>query len=192
MSVDVAWTARPMVGETECGDAVFVARDPSAVLVAVVDGLGHGPKAAQAAQAAVAFVDANRDLALTDLFRRCDRVIASTRGVAMSIIRIRLDDLRMQHAGVGNVDVTSHSRERVRPVSRPGVVGGRFRRVVMTQFQLHPGDRLVMYTDGISSRMRVEDYGRLGGEAAAAQILQDWGKEHDDASCAVIACRAGL
>ncbi len=46
--------AQPLEGEAESGDLHVVQRFPKGVLVAAVDGLGHGPEAAAAARSAVA------------------------------------------------------------------------------------------------------------------------------------------
>ena len=46
---DVGHASRPKFGETACGDAVWVASAGDEIHVAVIDGLGHGPAAAEAA-----------------------------------------------------------------------------------------------------------------------------------------------
>ena len=49
MSPNVAHLSQPKPGEKANGDAVLVRRDGDALMLAVVDGLGHGPIAAEAA-----------------------------------------------------------------------------------------------------------------------------------------------
>ena len=61
-SVSVAWLSRPREGESVNGDAVIVRRHGDAVLVAVVDALGHGPKAAEVAEASTEWLAAAHDV----------------------------------------------------------------------------------------------------------------------------------
>jgi negative regulator of sigma-B (phosphoserine phosphatase) len=184
--LDIGWVCRPKPGENRCGDEIVVCREHDPVLVAVVDGLGHGPQAAMAAQAAADFVLEHTDLPTESFFRACDRALIGTRGVAMSVVRIHESTSVMTFAGVGNVELTAVSREAMHAYPRPGVVGGRLRRVVEMSFRLHPGDTIAMFTDGISSRFELR---RLLGPAAqqlAEDIVRIHGKDHDDASCACI------
>lgn len=209
MRVSVAQASRPKPGERECGDRVVVVEGDTHVLVAVVDGLGHGPEAALAAMAAETFLVANASLPLADMFRSCDRALIGTRGAAMAVIRVDRAHGLVAHAAVGNVELRAISRERVRPVPEPGFLGGRFRRVRETSYPLSPGDLVVLFSDGVSSRLELEPYrnlkttDRAAGAAMQAfsgyqrvlsvgdiarAVIRDHGKAHDDASCAVVAC----
>lgn len=184
--MEVGWVARTMPGQAECGDRVVVDCEARPHLIAVIDGLGHGPRAAEAAEAVAVFVSGHLDLPSDELLRRCDRAAAGTRGVAMAVLRIDPESLEMTHAGVGNVAVTSHGTTRVSPISQPGVIGGRLRRVVVERFQLHPGDVLAVHSDGISSRMDLGSCVRRTAQQTAERLLDRYGKDHDDASCAVL------
>ena len=108
--------------------------------------------------------------------------------MAITLIRIELPSLRMQHAGVGNVDLRALSATRIHPISYPGVVGGRFRRVMSTEFLLQEGDVITLFSDGISSRLDLQELPRRDAQVLAETILQRHGKDHDDASCAVVLC----
>lgn len=51
--IEVAGATRPRPGEQRCGDAWLHLDLGDASLLAIVDGLGHGPEAAAAASAAL-------------------------------------------------------------------------------------------------------------------------------------------
>lgn len=183
---DIAWVERPRVGESVCGDRVELVAGDDASLLAVIDGLGHGPHAAEASRAAAEFIRAHAELPLDELLRRCDAAIRQTRGVALTVIRIDHARLQLEHAGVGNVDLLSNAGSRVRAVSEPGIVGGRMRKVVATKHQLERGDVLVLHTDGISRRLRLDEVRKPSARRTAETILASFARDNDDASCAVI------
>ena len=51
--LDVGVSKRSLATGQECGDACLVKAGPSSTLLAVADGIGHGPEAAAAAQTAI-------------------------------------------------------------------------------------------------------------------------------------------
>ena len=51
--LDVGVSKRSLATGQECGDACLVRAEPSSMLLAVADGIGHGPEAAAAAQTAI-------------------------------------------------------------------------------------------------------------------------------------------
>lgn len=184
--LDIDWVQRPARGERICGDLVLLVELDARCLLAVIDGLGHGPRAAEASEAAAAFIRAHAEEPLDHLLRGCDGAIRSTRGVAATVIRIDRETLELEHAGVGNVELVARTAEAVAPVPQAGVIGGRMRKVIATRHQLHAGDLLALFSDGISRRLRLEDQRRDSARATAEAILRNHGKDHDDASCAVV------
>ncbi len=141
------WPAdgQPDDGSTTCADG----------LLAVIDGLGHGREAAQAAQAALQSIGAEPDLPLPELFVRLDLALLATRGAAIGLLRI--DGPRLLHAGVGNTRLL-HWRASglVRLNSQNGIVGGGLPSpVVETVHPLQAGDWLLLFTDGLDERVRL-------------------------------------
>ena len=187
--IELAWRARPARGELACGDVVVVAPAGEDILVALIDGLGHGPEAARAAEAAGEFLRANSKRPLEPLFEACSAAIATTRGVAMAVLRIVNEPFVLEHAGVGNVALRVITREPVNAVPYPGVVGKRMRKVRATRSTLHSNDLLVLHSDGISSRMRLDQLRAESAEGSVEAIMLAHAKSHDDASCVVIECR---
>src|SRR5437764_15254403 len=97
----VATVALP--GEAQSGDRHLVKPVGTGVLVAVVDGLGHGAEAATAAQAAVAALERHATESPIALIERCHRALKGTRGVVMSVALFARPERSMTWRGVGHV-----------------------------------------------------------------------------------------
>jgi serine/threonine protein phosphatase PrpC len=150
--------ARPIPGETRSGDLHVVAPFTGGVLVAVVDGLGHGDEASDAAAIAGDILARSPSEPLIHLIQRCDEALRSTRGAAMTVASFVRSDATLSWIGVGNVEaalfraVPSSDRDRVSVVLRGGVVGYRLPRLMVSYLPVSPNDTLVMATDGVDSR----------------------------------------
>jgi phosphoserine phosphatase RsbX len=185
-SIGVASRARP--GELHCGDQSGFARDGNRVLVVLADGLGHGSEAAVAARAAVDSVVRDPWGPLDQLLMRCHRDIGGTRGAAVALLRLDRGQSVVEHVSVGNVEVVAASREVMRFVSVPGVVGGRVRKVVVTSQRIHPGDLFVLHTDGLSRRLDLGRQHEMDVNQLARHLVEAFASSHDDAACVVVRC----
>ncbi len=72
-----------LAGQSESGDLHLVREVGGGVLVAVVDGLGHGEEAALAARLAVTTLDRFAGEPVGSLVQRCHEALLGTRGVVM-------------------------------------------------------------------------------------------------------------
>ncbi len=184
-----ARAGRPLPSEYTSGDRGFaVDIEGEAALFGVVDGLGHGPPAATAALRAVDAVMRASYERLEVLVELCHRVLAGTRGVAMTLVRVDFADSTLTWTGVGNVaaDLVAkaptgiHIRASARLAG--GIVGYRIPEIAPAQVvSIRAGDLIVMSTDGIA-----EDYVEHINFAAPAmviaeEILSKHAKETDDA-----------
>src|SRR2546426_6795505 len=97
----VATLALP--GQAESGDLHLVKPVGSGVLVAVVDGLGHGAEAATAAQAAVAALERHATESPVALVERCHRALKGTRGAGMSVAVVGRPQRSVTGVGGGDV-----------------------------------------------------------------------------------------
>jgi len=181
LTASFAFAQRPCRGETICGDAFTEIREPG-LLVALADGLGHGPLANEASEAFCAHVRRNTGQRLEQLMHGATRAIAGTRGAAAAVMRIDEDAGQLSFAGVGNVELQSVSQVPIRPVCTPGIVGRPLRKVVTYRYEIQPGDLLVMYSDGISSRFDLKKFKRFEPQEIVDQLLEEHGKHHDDAT----------
>jgi serine/threonine protein phosphatase PrpC len=147
--------AQPLEGEAESGDLHVVQPFPEGVLVAAVDGLGHGPEAAAAARSAVATLAEYAREPVISLVKRCHERLIRTRGVVMSLASFNALDNTMTWLGVGNVEglllradaAASPPRENV--LLRGGVVGYQLPALRASILPVTRGDVLILATDGI-------------------------------------------
>ena len=120
-------------------------------MLAVVDGLGHGPDAAAAAERALLAIEENAAEPLQPLVLLCHQALADTRGVAMAIAAV-YGDGATEWLSIGNVEAAIVRPHRVDTVYHfAGVVGHQLPRLRVPTTQLHPGELLVMATDGITT-----------------------------------------
>jgi serine/threonine protein phosphatase PrpC len=156
----------------ESGDACLVKPSAGGTLVAVIDGLGHGPEAAAASQVAVQVLGASAQDSLAALVLRCHEALHRTRGVVMSLAWLCPDPAAVTWLGVGNVDgVLVRSRvsaalRRTYLTTLGGVVGYRLPALRATTLALSPGDVLLLATDGIGAGFA----DGLGSERPAQEV----------------------
>ncbi len=186
LEIDVAIRHRPMPGEEKCGDRALSWVDGNMHLIAVIDGLGHGPLAALAADAAATYLHEQRKLELTALFAGCDRALRNTRGAMLTVVRIDQSTGRAWHAAIGNVEARLVGPGDVPLLTTPGIVGARSRSVNVRSFELLPGSTLILHTDGISNHFPITQLHGRQARVIADELLREHAKDHDDAGCAVI------
>jgi phosphoserine phosphatase RsbX len=180
-------------GESRSGDlAVFVATQTGG-LACVIDGLGHGPEAADAAERCADVVRANAELGAKELLQACHEALLETRGVVMTVAWFDLERSQLSWAGVGNVDARlvrsgPEQREDVALVFG-GVLGYRMPRVRAATMPIERGDLLVMITDGIDQAISPALSGGGAAQALADRILASHGKGSDDALAVVVRYR---
>jgi anti-sigma regulatory factor (Ser/Thr protein kinase) len=148
---EVGIYATPHPDETVIGDHASVLRDREGLVVAVADGLGHGPEAREAALIAVDEVRGGRGL--DEILAAAHTSCIGSRGAVMSIIR-NADTL--EHAGVGNIGTRVIGIDGAgRPlVTMAGTLGSAMpRRLHIERTSLAAGEVLVMFSDGLQSRL---------------------------------------
>lgn len=185
MKLDVSHRTLPMQGEHRNGDAVVVRlREEGPSLFAVIDGLGHGPNAADVAERAVAHLlaeDPKPDAAET--MKRLHEALRGSRGAAATLFIVHEGVLRA--CGVGNVTLRSYGTT-VPFVLSPGILGGRVHAFRSASTRLAHGDRIVLHSDGIASVFSLDPLRSLNAEDACARIFEERRKTSDDATVLVV------
>ena len=184
----VEWNVAIRALDGESGDQYMVCRTPDGgVLVAVVDGLGHGPEAASAAKTAIAELEAAAGADLGAQLRRCHERLRDTRGAVVSLALFAPTSLTW--LGVGNVDgvlLRGASSAPEHLLVRSGVVGRRLPSLEVSRLVVARGDVLIFATDGVKDHFADEPGAALGTPPTAERILVDYGKETDDALVMVV------
>lgn len=181
-------------GETVCGDAWAVRIEGREAFVVVADGLGHGPLAAEAADAATAAFGELRATGPAEFLLRAHERLLATRGAAIAMARVRPDRSSLDYAGIGNVagSVLQPGADDVRPhglVSLPGTAGKEVRKPLETSTEWRADSMLVMHTDGISSRWSASvPRSLLARDTAvvAAWLYRGFRRGRDDATVVVL------
>lgn len=154
--LDSGLAGQPYPGEPESGDAALVIEFERGALIAVIDGLGHGPEAARASKRAIERLSENPARSPSELIAACDDALKRLRGAVMSLAS--LDGLHgeLTWLGVGNVEgaffrAAEPGSAPERLLGRGGIVGQRAGGLHPATLQVSRGDVLVFATDGLPS-----------------------------------------
>ena len=188
-SSTIEWgvAARALPGQPSSGDLDLVKSFPNGVLVAALDGVGHGEEAASAATVARSILEAYAGEPVIALIGRCHEGLRATRGVAMSVASFNVSQGLITWLGVGNVQGVLLRRSLSRSVTeeslllRAGVVGVQLPSLRVSVLPVSTGDTLIFATDGISSDFDRRLARNHQPQKAAENILARHGKTTDDA-----------
>jgi len=193
---EYAVAGRALGGERQSGDASLVQATASGVLVAVVDGLGHGDEAAAAAAVAIRTLREHAGEPVASLLRCCHEAMRLTRGAAVTLAALDADQQTLSWTGVGDVEAVlipsrqGPPREKLCLTNRGGVVGYRLPVVEARVVPVYPGDLLILATDGIDGRFVSDEMPPHGApDHLAHAILDRHGKATDDALVLVLRWR---
>jgi hypothetical protein len=150
---DVSVVCTAIHGETLSGDSWAVSDDGRTVLV--IDGLGHGLLAADAAKAGVAVFSKHQASTPQQILERMHAAMRSTRGAAAAIAQINTVTRTIDFAGIGNISrcLLAPGRSQYM-VSHNGTLGHQMRRVQQFQYSYEPNDLLVMQSDGLVTQFK--------------------------------------
>lgn len=165
------------------GDAYVIRESGKNILMAVIDGLGHGKEACAASGAAANYILDHHTSGLSQIMEGCHHALMRTRGAVIGIVRINLEAGKITFAGVGNVGVRIKGKTVLRLVSSAGIVGCNCKRILEEEYPYHKGDVIVMYSDGISEGFDIAGTGAAknsGLQTLAEDVVREFGKNSDD------------
>jgi negative regulator of sigma-B (phosphoserine phosphatase) len=174
-------------GQGESGDHHLVCCIQNGILVAAIDGIGHGEEAANASKAAAALLKRYADEPIISLVERCHEKLRSTRGVVMSLASVDPEHGMMTWLGVGNVQGVLMRSDAIKGnvqeplLLRAGVVGSQLPSLQAAVLPIVKGDTLFFATDGIRSDFSVTLSPRENPQRAADRILEQYRRGTDDA-----------
>ncbi len=182
MTFAISSSVVPARGEHVSGDCAVVREEAGVTLIAVIDVLGHGPEAAKVAELAATHLRQGPMGAAREAIASLHERLRGTRGAAASVCVVR--DRTLTGCGVGNVEIRVLGTS-VPTVLTPGILGHRVHRLREFAARLSDGDRLVFFTDGISSRVPLSDLRTLPPAEACRAIMHAHRRPHDDATVVV-------
>jgi anti-sigma regulatory factor (Ser/Thr protein kinase) len=186
---EVAGICLAAPGETTCGDAWDVSLHDGRARIMVADGLGHGPVAAQASDAAIKTF---RTVSTTPaaVLEHAHEDMRSTRGAAVAMAELDPRAATVTFVGAGNIAGRIISGVQDRSLlSQHGTLGVQIRRLNEAVYDWPEHSLLILHSDGIISRWNLADVpGLLRSDPAvvAGWLIRDYCRGRDDATVVVV------
>ena len=184
-ALDIGIGSSTLPGQDLSGDQYVVAPFDGGILVAVMDGVGHGAEAARAARVTEEILKYSPGQALAFLIKRCHEGLRGTRGVVASFAAFNHAEKMMTWVGVGNVqgkllpmDALSPPRTLLLSV---GTLGHQLAPVFPTALSIKSGDTLIFTTDGIREDFDQRLNLKQSPQQLADEILSRHARQTDDA-----------
>jgi len=185
----IEWGAanRAADGERDSGDLCVVRPFPDGILIAALDGAGHGSEALAAAKAAAQILESHAEESAVSLMRRCHESLRGTRGAAISMASFHPSKGVMTWLGVGNVEgVLLRTDRAARRATESlmlhrGVVGHQLPQLAGKLLHVAAGDTLIFTTDGVAHGFAKVIPPGASTERVANSILARHAKATDDA-----------
>jgi anti-sigma regulatory factor (Ser/Thr protein kinase) len=193
--LDTGVVCLPVDGEEVCGDGWSVRQDDEHASVLLVDGLGHGPNAAEAADTAAGVFRASAGRTPKETVALIHEALRSTRGAAVAVAEVRrdADGATVRLCGVGNTvsALVGAGPSRALP-SMNGTAGLTVPALQEFTQPWGAADLLVMHTDGITTRWRLDAYSGLrtrDPSVVAGVLHRDFSRGRDDATVLALRLR---
>ena len=181
---------RPAPYESVCGDSWRIDASSSRVRLMVADGLGHGPSAAEAAEAAAYTFEQDQTQSPVQFLTAAHQNLIGTRGAAVAVAHVDTENGRVQYAGVGNISGNIVSGEVSRGLfTSNGTVGAQFRKAQLMEYTIPSGALLVMHSDGLQNRWSLTGYPGIQNRhpsVVAATLARDFRRGPDDATILIL------
>jgi anti-sigma regulatory factor (Ser/Thr protein kinase) len=177
-------------GEVLCGDAWSACLDGARAALVMADGLGHGPEAHKAAQAAMEVFRREPFADLRQGLQQAHTELRTTRGAAACSITLDSGASMLRGAGAGNVlaRVVSGVFDKSM-LSQHGTVGVQMRSPQEVALEWPAHAMVVVHTDGIEARWGTKLLLPVLGRdpaLAAAILMRDHCRGRDDATVVVV------
>jgi anti-sigma regulatory factor (Ser/Thr protein kinase) len=187
--LEVGVVSVPLQGEEVCGDGWGAKKTAESMLLMIVDGLGHGVMAEEAAREAEhVFTESQTDSPSSILLDAHD-ALKKTRGAAMAVASLNVERGVVSYAGVGNIGASIVSPDGSRGMaSHNGTMGHQLHKVQEFTFPWDPSNLLVMHSDGLNTRWDLKPYPGIWSKhpaLVAALLYRDFARERDDVTVLV-------
>lgn len=190
---EIAGIVVPYPGERVCGDGWNFHEAPDRIVTVLVDGIGHGWQAAEAAEEAIHTFGKYAELGPHRILQNMHDALRKTRGAVAAVAEIRLAEQTLVYAGVGNISAVVVDPNRSRNlISHSGTLGAAAPRIQEFRSEWSRNSVLVMHSDGVQTRWDLGAYAGLIAKHPAligGALLRDFRRQRDDASVVVIKAR---
>ena len=186
----------PAPGESVCGDGWWAESTADRAIIALADGLGHGPVAHQAAQKAMTIARAHNGLKPNALMALIHEGLHQTRGAAVLVVEVAWARQTLTCCGVGNIAGTIVTPTDMRGlVSQHGTAGMNKVRLQEFSYSFPTGALLVLHSDGLKTGWHLDRYPGLVQRQPcliAAVLYRDFVRGRDDTTVVVLKGRQAL
>jgi len=187
----------PKPGETLSGDGFYYEFTSTGLKLLLGDGLGHGPEAHKAVQAAInAFKTCTHQSPTTQL-RSMHTEVKKTRGLVGTAALYDAKEKKWRICGIGNIatrTVTAATTKQY--MSYNGIIGMNIPNTLADQeVDYDRGQVMILCSDGIKTRWDLQKYigiFRYDLSVMAAAIYKDHARKTDDMSVAVVRINTGI
>jgi anti-sigma regulatory factor (Ser/Thr protein kinase) len=183
--VQLGAVCQALGGGRVSGDNWAFASGQAGPTLFVVDGSGHGPEAARAADVAVEAFNKQVNNDCVALAQGIHRALAPTRGGAIAIARIDLPERLVRFVGIGNIGAALVAGGQVRRmISHGGVAGHLAPRMHEYTYPYAGRPMLLLHSDGVSERWSLDQYPGLAAaepSLVAGVVFRDFRRKSDDA-----------
>ena len=187
--LDLGVVSLPLRGEEVCGDGWASRTTSDNVYLMVVDGLGHGIFASEAAREAERIFRETDSASPSGILRDCHDALKKTRGAAAAIAVINKEKCSLSFAGLGNISATLITRQGRRGIaSHNGTLGHEMHKIQEFALPWNEDGVLIMYSDGLISRWDLDTYPGIISKhpsIVAAALYRDFYRERDDVTVLV-------
>ena len=185
----IGLASRPVSGETVSGDNWAVRFGNASVLIMVADGLGHGVLAADASRVAVDAFNRAAEPSPAGLVHVIHSALRGTRGAAVAVALLEMNDARVRFAGLGNIAGTIVGSEKSHSmVSHNGTAGHEVRQIKEFVYPWARDCIIVMHSDGLSTSWNPKAFPGLHRQhpsLTAALLYREAARVRDDA-CIIV------
>lgn len=171
-------------GEDVCGDGWGTRPMADRSFFMVVDGLGHGVFAAEAAREAERVLAESDATSAETILRDCHDALKKTRGAAGAIAAISRENGTLVFSGVGNISAVVLDGESRRGIaSHNGTLGHQIHKLQEFTVPWSADSILIMHSDGLGSKWDLSQYPGLASKhpsIISAILYRDFERERDD------------
>jgi anti-sigma regulatory factor (Ser/Thr protein kinase) len=185
----VGVAAAALAGEVVSGDGWALEQTPERTVLLLVDGLGHGLVAAEAAREAVRLFRDSTGGSPAEIVGALHDGMRATLGAAVGVTEICAERGLVRFCGVGNIAATVVAPSGRRQfVSHNGIVGHSARKIAEFSYAWPKDGVLIEHTDGLGTHWDVAGYPSLldrNPSLVAGVLYRDFNRGRDDVTVMV-------